>query len=96
VAEGLGLGVGVAVGFGVGETLGVGVGVAAVKVLPSNEPGFVVFGTAGVALVAFELKAIHLPSALITGLTFVISTRTLEKTYPVILGSYKTDLVSVI
>jgi hypothetical protein len=87
VTLGTGLGVGVAVGLGVGVTLGTGVGVGEVNVFPSNEPGFVELGATGVALVAFELKAIHLPSALITGLTFAISTRTFENTNAVILGS---------
>ena len=52
----------------------------AVNALPSNDPGFVVSaGVAGVAVVAFELKAIHFPSLLITGLVLDIMTLTLLK-----------------
>src|SRR5687768_8045008 len=77
-----GFGVGVVVGAGVG--LGVGVGVAApvVRVLPSKLPGWVESGTVGVDEVAFELNAIHLPSWLIVGRRFVISTLMFVVTNP--------------
>ena len=51
----------------------------AVNVLASKFPGFVLFGTAGVEVVAFEPKAIHRPSLLITGRRLEISTLMLSK-----------------
>jgi hypothetical protein len=90
VAVGVGVGVNGGIGVGVGD------GVGDVKELPSNEPGFVASGVVGRDVVAFELNAIHLPSLLMTGRVFIISTRTLVNSVGEALGSNNTLLVSVI
>ena len=87
----MGLGVGVGLGLGVG----VGVGVGEVNASPSKFPGFVESGTAGVEVVAFDAKAIHRPSLLITGRLFAISILMLKKLVPRA-RSISTLLVSVI
>ena len=95
VPVGVGVGVGVTLGVGVGTGVGVGVGVGELKALPSNDPGFVADGNVGVDVVAFELKAIHRPSLLITGRVLTIATRMLSKVVALV-GSKSTLLVSVI
>lgn len=95
VGDGVGVADGVAVGLGVGVGEGHGVGAGDVNALPSKLPGLVESGTAGVEVVAFELKAIQRPSVLIIGRLFAISTRT----FAPVAGEqvlYKTLLVSVI
>lgn len=79
-APGVGEGVGLAVGEAVGVAVAVGVGVApggvgVVNAFPSKLPGFVGSGAAGREVVALDPKIIHLPSLLICGREFVISTR---------------------
>jgi hypothetical protein len=96
LGDGEGDGVGVAEGVAVGTGVGVGVGVGEVKSFPLKLPGFVASGAAGVEVVAFELKTIHLPSVLIIGRLLAISTRTLEKAFGATAELKVTLFVSVI
>jgi hypothetical protein len=97
LAGGVGVAVGEPVGVAVGVAVGDGVGVGDVNAFPSKRPGFVEFGVAGRAVVAFELNAIHLPSADIVGREFVISTRRFSNDSGAVeAGLKRTLLVSVI
>ena len=75
--EGVGVGDAVGEGLGDGDGDGQGVGAGTVRSLPLKLPGFVPLGGAvGTEEVAFELKAIQRPSALIIGRLLPIKMRT--------------------